>query len=100
MRVNFERSAPIRVSCWFLEVANLAQPLKWPADDLSNAFHNRAQDSVDPGRVSLAIFHEPVADLLVGEGGRIQDRTDFCDLFTGLVKIDSGAHACLLRGPR
>ena len=67
---------------------------------LSSALPNCTQDSVDPGRVSLAIFHEPVADLLVGGGGRIQDRTDFCDLFTGLVKIDSGAHACLLRGPR
>jgi hypothetical protein len=53
MRVNFERSAPIRVSCWFLEVANLAQPLKWPADDLSSAFHNRAQDSVDPDGVLI-----------------------------------------------
>ena len=32
---------------------------------LSGAFHNCSQDSVDPGRVALAILHEPIVDLFI-----------------------------------
>jgi len=47
------------------------------ADQLSRAFHNRAEDSVDPGRVALAIFHEPVVNFFVDAGGHEHLRSTF-----------------------
>ena len=37
--------------------------------ELSSPFHNRAQDTVDPGRVALAILQEPVVNFPVDASG-------------------------------
>jgi len=36
---------------------------------LSRPFHDPAQDTVDPGRIALAVLHEPVVNLLIDASG-------------------------------
>src|SRR5665213_1115831 len=50
-------------------------PVKWCSPEprsrvkLPSLLHHPAQDSVDPRRVTLAILHEPVVDVLVDSSG-------------------------------
>jgi hypothetical protein len=63
----------------FAEVDNRACmcPNWWEGIYLTGAFHNRAQDTVDPGRVALAILQEPFVDLFIDAGGHEHLRSSF-----------------------